>query len=138
MNEKLLIINEEKDSSPYALIVKINEKLVISKLDKYSYRNFMDVLQSCLVEFINQKCEEYKTNDNSLDMTDTVYLWLVTKDLNLHNFLLNKINLINQIDIISSTDDPENLKQEISNKFTYYSLQKALENNQEQKKRIKL
>jgi len=138
MKEKLLLIGEEGQSSPYALIVKINEKLVLSKLDKYSSMDFTDVLLSSLVDFINEQCDIYGAKENDLDMTNAVYIWLVTENKDLYDFLFKKLESINQVDLISKIQDIKFLKQEIDKKINYYSLKIELDNNQVPTKRIKI
>ena len=140
MDEKLFTIIEDDTSEPYALIIKSDDKLIFSKLELDNGLYFRDILKSSLISFIQEQCKEFNGDKNSVYMSEDMYLWLSIEDLKLHKYLLSKLQIINNAELIdgSMNKSNSNLKEELLTKFNYYLLQNELDNSKEQTKKLKL
>jgi hypothetical protein len=140
MEEKLFTIIEDDTSEPYALIIKSNDKLIFSKLELDSGLYFRDVLKSSLIIFIKEQSQEFIHTRNSFHMSEDMYLWISTEDINFHKYLLSKLQIINNVELIDSSANKNNsnLKEELNSKFNYYLLQNELNNNGKESKKLKI
>lgn len=143
MKNKLFTITEDDSSEPYALIIKLNDEILFSKLEKQHIPYFHETFKKSLTEFAYEQCYEFNGKEGLVNIDSDVYLWLSTDELDVYKFLLKQIQAINNIEILDSSIATFNinndLKENIKIKFNYYLLENELSNNHsEQKKKIKI
>jgi hypothetical protein len=73
-------------------------------------------------------------------MSEDMYLWISTEDINFHKYLLSKLQIINNVELIDSSANKNNsnLKEELNSKFNYYLLQNELNNSGKESKKLKI